>query len=304
MISLDEAPELEPYRDEPAQLPSAAPGKVGALRLTFERRTERTELVDLFRQAPLLVQRALYWDTAMPEMACVYMISTSGGMLQGDRQEIDVSLGEGAHVHLTTQSATKIHQMDANYAAQVQQITVADDAYLEYLPQPIIPYRGSRFIAYTEITLPESATMLYAEILMPGRKHREDGEVFEYDLFSTTLRVARPNGTDLFVEKSIIDPARFGVARRGVLNGFHVFGSVVLLTSRERATRVYEKVPSIWDQGLPLAAGVNRLPNYAGLSYKILGMERAAVQDRVREFGAVAREECVGRATGPSFSWR
>jgi urease accessory protein len=304
MISLDDAPELAPYHDEPAQLPSAAPGKVGVLRLAFEPRDGRTILSDLFRQTPLLVQQALYWDEAMPDMACVFMISTSGGILQGDRQRIDVTLAEDARVHLTTQAATKIQEMDANYASQVQQLTLADGAYLEYLPEPTIPYRHSRFVSFTRVTLPESATMLYAEILMPGRKYHRDGEIFQYDLFSATLRAARPDGTDLFVEKFLIDPARFGVDRCGVLGGFHVFANVVLLTPPACAERVAEQAPPSWAEDPPLAAGVSRLPNDAGLIYKVLGMETEPVRAKVREFCAVARAETVGCASAPAFSWR
>ncbi|WP_326557366.1 urease accessory protein UreD [Micromonospora sp. NBC_01796] len=304
MISVDDAPELAPYLDEPAQLPSGAPGKVGLLRLAFEHRDRRTVLADLFRQAPLLAQQALYWDTAMPEMACVFIITTSGGMLQGDRQRIDVSLGVNARAHLTTQAANKIQQMDANHAAQIQQITLADNAYLEYLPEPVIPYRNSRFITRTGVTLPESATMLYTEILLPGRKYHRQGEIFRYDLFSSTVRAARPGGPDLFVEKFVVEPASFGVARSGVLDDFHVFGNVVLLTSPERAARVYERTPPMWDHGTPLVAGVSRLPNGAGLIYKVLGRETEPVRAQVREFCGTARMETVGRALPPAFGWR
>ncbi|GAA5189893.1 urease accessory protein UreD [Rugosimonospora acidiphila] len=299
-----DAPELAPYHDEPAQLPSAAPGKVGVLRLGFERRGGRTVLADLFRQAPLLVQQALYWDAAMPEMACVFIISTSGGTLQGDRHRIEVSLGAGAHAHLTTQAANKIQEMDANYAAQHQRIVLAEDAYLEYLPEPVIPYRHSRFITHTEVVAPPSATVLYAEILLPGRKHHRGGEIFAYDLFSSTLRVARPGGPDLFVEKFVVEPARFPPDRCGVFGDFHVLGSVLLLASPERAMRVWERTPSTWDGDARLAAGACRLPGDAGLMYRVLGMETEPVRARVREFCAVARAETVGRPLPPAFGWR
>ncbi|MBE1489349.1 urease accessory protein UreD [Plantactinospora soyae] len=304
MSWLGSAPELAPYQDEPAQLASAAPGKVGLLRLAFEHRVDRTVLTDLFRQAPLLVQQALYWDVEMPEMACVFIISTSGGMLQGDRHRIDVSLGARARVHLTTQAANKIQEMDANYAVQVQRITLGEDAYLEYLPEPVIPYRRSRFLTHTAVTLPETATMVAAEILLPGRKHHRAGEIFQYDVYSATVRAARPHGPDLFVEKFVIEPARFGVGRRGVLDDFHVLGTVLLLTSPERARRVAERMPPSWDDELPLAAGANRLPNDAGLVYRVLGRETEPVRAKVRQFCAVARSEAVGRPTPPAFSWR
>ena len=303
MIPLDDAPELAAYHDEPAQLPSGAPGKVGRLRLHFERRDDRTVLADLYRQAPLLVQRALYWDTAMPEMACVFMVSTSGGMLQGDRHEIDVSLGEGARAHVTTQAATKVQEMDANYASALQRIVLADDAYLEYLPEPTIPFRHSRFITRTDVTLSESATMLYAEILTPGRMHRHD-EVFQYDVLSSTVRAARPTGDDLFVEKFVITPGRNGVQRPGVLGDFLVYANVVLLTAPEHANQISDNVTPRWDDSVPLAAGANRLPNNAGLVYKVLGRETELVREQVREFCAAARVECVGRPVPPGFAWR
>lgn len=301
---LDDAPELAPYHDEPAQMASAAPGKVGRLRLRFARRDNRTVLADLYRQAPLLVQRALYWDEAMPEMACVFVLTTSGGVLQGDRLRIDLALDAGAQAHVTTQSAMKIQEMDANYAAQVQDIVLADNAYLEYLPEPIIPYRNSRFITHTRITLPESATVVYAEIHLPGRKYHRGGEIFQYQLFSSTVRGARPTGPELFVDKFIIEPDRFAANRAAVMNRFHVFANVLLLTAPGKAEQVLQRTPPIWDETVPLAAGANRLPNQAGLIYRVLGMDTEPVRAKVRQFCADARREVVGRATPPTFSWR
>lgn len=304
MTWLDNAPELAPYHDEPAQMPSAAPGKVGELRLRFARWDGRTVLADLYRQTPLLAQRALYWDEAMPDMACVFILTTSGGVLQGDRLRVDLMLDPGAQAHVTTQSATKVQEMDANYASLVQDIRLADGAYLEYLPEPVIPYRHSRFITHTRIALPESATVLYAEIHLPGRKYHRDGEIFQYDLFSSTVRAVRPDGRDLFVEKFIIDPPRIAVDRCGVMGPFHVFATVVLLTAPDHAERVFERTRPVWDEAAPLAAGVNRLPNDAGLMYKVLGMETEPVRTKVREFCADARREVVDKATPPTFSWR
>ena len=103
-----------------------------------------------------MAQRALYCDEGMPELAHVFVITTTGTVLQGDRFALDVSVGEGAHAHVTTQSATKIHSMDANYAAQTQTFSLADGAYLEVLPDPLIPHREARYIADTRIIIAPS----------------------------------------------------------------------------------------------------------------------------------------------------
>ncbi|SCG49897.1 urease accessory protein UreD [Micromonospora zamorensis] len=305
MITLDGARELAPYQDQPAQLPAASNGKVGVLRLGFERRGDQTILHDLYRQSPLLVQRALYWDEEMPQLPCVMILTTSGGVLQGDRLHMDVDLAPGSQAHLVTQAATKIQEMDANYGSQIQRFTLAEDTYLEYLPEPVIPYRGSRFVTDTRVRLPESATMLYGEVLQPGRKYYRDGELFAYDLFSSSLRAERPDGRQLFVEKFVVAPGQFPVARLGVMDRFHIFGNVVLLASPERAARVYERTSTpVWDEETPLASAVSRLPNDAGLIFKVLGQETEPVRAAVRAFCVAAREEVTGRTFPPAFSWR
>ncbi|WP_433650987.1 urease accessory protein UreD [Micromonospora zamorensis] len=305
MITLDGARELAPYQDQPAQMPAASNGKVGALRLGFERRGDRTILHDLYRQSPLLVQRALYWDEEMPQLPCVMILTTSGGVLQGDRLHMDVDLAPGSQAHLVTQAATKIQEMDANYGSQIQRFTLAEDTYLEYLPEPVIPYRGSRFVTDTRVRLPESATMLYGEVLQPGRKYYRDGELFAYDLFSSSLGAERSDGRQLFVEKFVVAPGQFPVARLGVMDRFHIFGNVVLLTSPERAARVYERTSTpVWDEETPLASAVSRLPNDAGLIFKVLGQETEPVRAAVRAFCVAAREEVTGRTFPPAFSWR
>lgn len=301
---LDTVRELAPYQSQPAQLPAASNGKVGALRLGFERRDGRTILADLRRQAPLLAQRALYWDEEMPELACVMVLTTSGGVLQGDRLWLDIDLGEGAQAQVTTQAATKVQEMDANYGTQLQDIVLAEDAYLEFLPEPLIPYRHSRFVSHSTVRLPSSASLLYAEVLLPGRKYHRGGEIFAYDLLSSTLRAARPDGRQLFVEKFVIEPARFDPARVGVMERFHVFGNVVLLTSPDRAERVFDRTAPVWAEDVPLASAVSRLPNDAGLIFKVLGRETEPVRAAVREFCAAAREEVTGRTFPTAFCWR
>lgn len=302
--SLHDAPELAPYQDEPPQMPSGAPGKKGMLRLGFEPRRGRTLLTHLEQRAPLKVQQALHWDEAMPSMACVFMITTSGGTLQGDRLAVDVTLAPESHVHLTTQSATKLQEMDANYASQTQEIVLGEGSYLEYLPDPYIPYRNSRFITRTRITIPPSATLLYAETLSPGRKHYRDGELFAYDLFSAQTAASRPDGSELFVEKLLVEPARFDLRRPGVMSSFDVLANVVLLTSPDCAERVSKQVTSTFDRANGWAAGLSHLPHEAGLIYKVLGTETEPVRDIVDEFWKIVRREAVGYDVPPRFRWR
>ena len=170
--------ELAAFQDEPLQMRSGTVGKTGFLHLGFERRGSRTVLADLDRRSPYMVQRALYCDQTMPDLATVFLITTTGCLLQGDRLALDITLGPHAKAHVTSQSATKIHAMDANYAAQTQTITLADEAYLEFLPDPMIPHRHARFVSDTQITVAPSATLVFSEIIQSGRKHHRPDECF------------------------------------------------------------------------------------------------------------------------------
>lgn len=298
------APELAAFQDEPPQMRSGAVGKSGFLHLGFERRGRRTILADLDYRIPYRAQRALYCDEAMPDLAHVFLITTTGCLLQGDRMALDIALASGARAHVTTQSATKIHSMDANYAAQTQTITLADGAYLEFLPDPIIPHRRSRFVSDTRITVAPGATLLYAEIIQPGRKHHHPEECFGAAVISMALDVARPGGDALFTEKLLIEPQRFAMRQTGVMGPFDAFGNVLLCTPKEKAERIWQRVGADVDSAGGLAFGACRLPNDAGLLFKVLGRETAPVKAKVREFWGVAREETAGACVPAPFLWR
>jgi urease accessory protein len=302
-MSLLDAPELGPYQDEPKQMPSGAPGKHGVLDMSFARRSDRTVLAHLYREAPLLAQQALYWDEHLPGLPCVYVITTSGCLLQGDRLDVSITVGADAMAHVTTQSATKIHQMDANFAAASQRLTLAEKAYLELLPAPVIPHRHARFVTHTSAVVAQSATLLTAELLQPGRKHHDAGELFEFDLYSSALTASRPDGTPLFTEKLVAEPWRHPVRRTGVMGKFDVFANVILITPAQHAQQILPQVVPGADTSADCMAGASRLPHEAGLVYKVLGMETEPVKAKVRAFWDLVRQEVAGAPIPAARPW-
>jgi urease accessory protein len=302
---LDQARELSKYQDQPAQMRAAAPGKIGQLRLGFSIRKGRSVLHDLYRVAPLLVQQALYWDDAMPELPICSIISVGGGLLQGDRYKIDISVGDGAYAHVTSQAANRVHRMDANYASQHQRVRLQSGAYLEYLPDFTIPYRGSRFINQTEIIVAEDATVLYGDMIMTGRKHHDAGERFGFDLFSTAVSVRRPDGQPLFAEKVLIERDDPTMDFAAVMRGFDAFANVLCVTPPATASRIRERFETHFpvDSARSLS-GVCRLPNHAGLMLRVVGVETYDVRVHVRRFWRIVREEARGRTLSEEFLWR
>ena len=303
---LDLAREVQGYQDQPAQMRAAGPGKVGELRLGFSMRHGKSVLHDLYRVAPLLVQQALYWDEAMPELPICSIISVGGGILQGDRYKIDISVGPGACAYVTSQGANRIHRMDANYASQHQTVNVEAGGYLEYLPDFTIPYRGSRFINETELVVAPDATVLYGEMMMTGRKHHHADERFGLDLLSVMASVRRPDGRQLFTEKVLIEKGDPTIDFTAVMRGFDAFANIMCLAPAPVCARIRERfTPHLPVEGeIRAMSGVSRLPNEAGLMLRVVGVESYDVRHEVRRFWRIVREEARGRTLPTEFIWR
>ncbi|MFA7437698.1 urease accessory protein UreD [Castellaniella sp.] len=301
---LDAARELRGYHTQPAQMRAAGPGKIGRLRLGFSLRNGRSILHDLYRVAPLLVQQALYWDEAMPELPICSIISVGGGILQGDRYTIDISVGEGACAQVNSQGYNRVHQMDANYASQHQTIRLEAGAYLEYLPDFTIPYRDSRYINHTDIVIEPSATLLYGEMFMAGRKYHHASERFGFDMLSMLTIAQRPDGRRLFHDKILIEKDNPLLDFAAVMRGHDAFASILCLTPPETAARIMARCEVQAQAGARAWSGVSALPNDAGLILRAVGVETYDVRAEVRRFWQIVREEARGRSLPDEFLWR
>lgn len=151
-----------------------------SLRLEFARdpATCQTVLARSAQEPPLRVVRAF---SLADGSALAHLHNVSGGLLGGDELALSVEVGAGASVQLTTTGATRIYRprKEALPTLQRNQISVAENALLEYVPDPILPFAGSRFAQRTTIQLAPGAGLFWWEILAPGREAR--GEVFEYE---------------------------------------------------------------------------------------------------------------------------
>ena len=304
-VDFDSMPEMAPYLSQPDAMYVGCPGKHGYLNLGFVLDADgKSILRELDRRAPLIVQQELYFDEEMPGMPCVYILSSGGPNVDGDRYVQNFSVGPGAYAHISTGAATKLAEMKRNYSGMTQKIVLDEGAYLEYLPEPIIPCRHTRFICDTLMQVHPTATAFYSEIYMPGRKYYNGGEIFAYDILSVCTHAERPGGEQLFREKFIIDPRREDLRQVGVMHGFDVFANVVVVTPEDRATDIYNATTPIYDPKANIATGITHLPNKAGLLFKVLGNEPGPVKAAVREFCSRVRMAVKGVPIPKEFPWR
>lgn len=137
----------------------------------------------------------------------VHLHNVSGGVLAGDQLALDIHVGTGAKAQVTTTGATRLyrHREGSLDAEQHVTIHVEPDAVLEYLPDMVIPFRGSRHHQYTTVTLDPGATFFWWESTAPGRQAM--GEQFSFESLRISTRVQTP-GKPLLLEDFRLEPNR------------------------------------------------------------------------------------------------
>lgn len=301
----DHMPELEGYTNQPPAMYVGCPGKCGYLNLGFEVDANGRSIMRTHdRRVPLIVQRELYFDEELPELPCVYILSSGGPNVDGDRFRQIIRLAKGSMAFISTGASTKIAEMRHNYSGMSQEIHLEADSYLEFLPQPIIPHAHSRYISDTRIVADASASMFYSEIFMPGRKYYKDGEIFKYDVLSVCVHAERPDGEPLFREKFLIEPLKDNLRDIGVMDFYDVFANVIVLAPSAKAEEIYAATEPYIDNEKRLACGIGVLPNQAGLVFRCLGMEPGPVKNVVRQFCSTVRMAVKGHPLPREFAWR
>jgi urease accessory protein len=153
------------------------------------------------------VQKALYPDESTPGMAHVILMSSSGGILAGDRMDVSILAESGTASRIGTQAATKIYKMNSGFATQNISITARKESYVEFLPHQIIPFRSSRFFQEVELNVHKGSTVVYSETLSAGRT--ASGEDFDFDLCFLKLEARNSEeGRLMFTDAAKLEPGK------------------------------------------------------------------------------------------------
>jgi len=145
----------------------------GIAEIGFSQRDGLTRLDHLYQRDPL---RVLFPAPAAGDSSLAVMVTTSGGLVAGDRLAIAVRLAPGAVAHVTASAAEKIYRSTGPTTAIGQVLTIGDDATLEFLPPETILFDGARLRRKTVIDLAPGSIFLGGDIVVFGRRAR--GERF------------------------------------------------------------------------------------------------------------------------------
>jgi urease accessory protein len=276
-----------------AALPDACPRhQEGMLSLAFWCDARGRTTLSAHRQRfPLRTTVPLYLDDADPGMAFVYVQNPTGGVFAGDRLTTRVAAGADARVHVTTQSATKLYRMDGGEAVVDLRFDVGAGAYVEHLPDPIIPQAGARLRQRTVVDLGADAAFVGAETIGPGRRAR--GESFRYELVELRTN-ARRAGRELCADTIRLEPDGRDPRRPGVLGGYEYLVTLLAIAPERDAEALARRLDDALARESAVVGAAGALPRGAGAMARALTAGPLEARRALLSMWREARAELAG----------
>lgn len=293
--------DFAPYAaEELVQMPAASSGKTAFLQLHFELRNGLTRLIRNFSGGHQIVRRVHYLDTALGDLAVVFIQAVSAGVLQGDRLRVEIDVGPGARVLVTTQSATKVFQMTANYASQRIDVKVGRNAYAEILMDPLIPCAGARLYNEVNLEVDPLGTLVYDEHLTPGRVAH--GESWQFDHFYSRTRCWRPSGELIAADTNVLSPKRNPVTTPGLFGDYSNMGVVYVIAEHHPgcaslADAMHDSLQDLTD----VIGSASVLPSDVGAHARALGMSTSRTEGALHACWRAARMGLLGVDVTPVY---
>jgi urease accessory protein len=177
--------------------------------------------------------RVRFPNAANREILEAVTVNTAGGMTGGDRFDLDIAVGAGAQLMMTTAAAEKIYRSLGPDTEINVRLEIGAGGTLAWLPQETILFDQVRLRRSIEVDLAPDASLLLAEGVIFGRSAM--GETLMHGHFFDRWRVRR-GGSLVFAESLRLDDAiAERLTQRAVAGGGVAIASVLKIPGDEAA---------------------------------------------------------------------
>ncbi|MEY8873133.1 urease accessory protein UreD [Haemophilus sp. SZY H57] len=249
----------------------------------------KTQLDEYFATPPFKVMTLSAYADSWENGLSAMQMSSSPGLLAGDRVDIQIKLARSTALSLNTQAFSRVQSMNEDYFAQQNTfIQLEEKSRLFYLPHPLVLHKDSAFKQKTFINMQSGSTLIYGEIVAIGRVAND--ERFEFRQFSSHLKVQllQNNGQTkpLVLDCIQWQPAQMKLTALSQMEDFSHQGSLVYLNLQKTPTEVKQIVQTLQQQECEksLLIGVSQL-NEGGLIVRVLGHRAELIQKLFEKIG-------------------
>jgi urease accessory protein len=202
------------------------------LHLSFEPGGNGTTMLRVKQQQP--PWRVIRGFQAPSGELLAHVHNVSGGIVDTDSLDWRIDVGPRALAQVTSTGATRVYRSRSldRVPSQRASITVGESGYLEYLPDQLIPFAGSRFEQTTSVQLHHGASLIWWDRIAPGRE--ASGEIFQYESLKSTLEISA-EGESVAIERWTIAPLLRNPQAIARLGPFGYFASCYVCRAGEPA---------------------------------------------------------------------
>ncbi|MEL7012682.1 MAG: urease accessory protein UreD [Pseudomonadota bacterium] len=256
--------------------------------LTFAKARDRTVLVGQKTPHPSHITRPFHYLGDPKDMATLYLQSSSGGLYGDDDLELRLTVGKSASAHVTTQASTIVHAARGGQTHQSVHLALAENSYLEYLPDPAILFSGAHLRSEVIAELHEGAQLILCDSALA---HDPEGQGAFFERFANTLKISGKDGTPILLDRSDVTGEAW--ARRTApltVHGLMIVAGAI--DAQAVADAITESLPA---EDSKIYGAVSPLPERNLCTCRVLAADGASFTRAIEAVWSAARLALTGK---------
>lgn len=262
----------------------------GYLQLEVEKKREKTIAEDMYFYGAFKLMSPFYLQN--DAQACFYIMNPGGGYVDGDRYRMDIDLSKEAELLLTTQSATKIYRTPKEPVLQEINITLKEGSLLEYIPDPIIGYKNSRYKQRTKVNMEKGTCFIATDIITSGWD--PEGTLFSFDLLDLKTEVYLDERLAV-LDHVRIEPSSQDVKDIGFFEGHSHLGTMLVIGEKADSEFLLKLNEMLETHDLKCRYGLSML-SVQGFTLRVLGSSTQEIERVFNFCHEVIRKEWFNKS--------
>jgi urease accessory protein len=266
----------------------------GVLELEFRRDAQRTYVHRQFASYPFHICRPHYLTDDPPGLATLYTQSLAGGIFEKDRLNMAMHCGPRSMVHCTSQASTIVHSMSDGDARYRVDIDIENDAFVEYMPDPVILFPNAHFSSSVGVSITPSGELILCDSILSHDPLLKNGAFHQ---LRSELVVSDEAGALLACDRFTVSGIAFLSESPGISGSYSAFGSVFFISRNSHKEAMIDAIRAALDRLTGIYGGVSHMPNQCGIITRILASNAHSMRSGINAVWSSIR--CMRFGTAP-----
>jgi urease accessory protein len=195
------------------------------------------------------------------------MQSLAGGIFENDSLNVTIHCRPGSMVHCTSQASTIVHSMSVGRASYRVDIDIENDAFAEFMPDPVILFPGAHFSSSIALRTWPSGELILCDSILAHDPFDSNGSFSQY---KSELIVTDESSVLLACDRFTVSGSSFLSKSPGLSGSYSVLGSMYFISRRRDPVIMIRAVRAVLEPMFGIYGGVSEMPNKCGIFIRLL----------------------------------